>query len=170
MNNKEYKVNNVDELAKLVVSRLYLAEIRWELFDRYGHGMSLRESSDDYHHIYIMIPDDLAKEIEGIWTKKLKKYIREVSDLKLTMREFEMVGRLTIPGILKRLGYSGLKEQIAQKKASDEVIAERNRRNSSRIQIQRLAEKILSEMDRVPVPTYEYYKAQLTELVNMELE
>ena len=62
----------------------------------------------------------------------------------------ERVGRLTIPGMLKRLGMTGLKKQIkdAQTKIDNQMA--KNKRNYARKQARELAEKLMALRDKNP--------------------
>ena len=86
------------------------------------------------------LSERLGEAIADIWTTRLSRYSPKM----------ERVGRLTIPGMLKRLGMTGLKKQIkdAQTKIDNQMA--KNKRNYARNQARELAEKLTALQEKHP--------------------
>jgi len=93
-----------------------------------------------WHHNHYSLSEQLGEVLSDIWTEKLSRYSPRM----------ERIGRLSIPGMLKRLGMTGLKKQIkdAQTKIDNEQA--KRKRNNIRIRARELAVRLLELRQSYP--------------------
>lgn len=89
------------------------------------------------HHTNIEISVELGQMIDKIWTRKTGRY----SNTPIR------TGRLTIPGILKRLGQTDFKVQIDAEKKRQAEISQKNSRNYARRNIKDTSTKLTKTLD-----------------------
>lgn len=104
----------------------------------YGLQEANRNHSRGFvHSDYISLSMELGDLVDGVWTKKQARYGNYQ----------ERTGCLTIPGILKRLGNTTVKQQIADAEAAQQANDARNRRNYARRELKRLATEARKNLD-----------------------
>jgi hypothetical protein len=86
---------------------------------------------------YISLSMELGDMINDVWTKKTGRYGNYQ----------ERTGCLTIPGMLKRLGNTTVKQQIQEAEARQQANDARNRRNYARRELKRLATEARKQLD-----------------------
>ena len=113
-----------------------------------------------YRYNHRRLSERLGEALAGIWTEKLARYTTRM----------ERVGQLSIPGMLKRLGMTGLKKQIkdAQTKIDNQMA--KNKRNYARTQARELAEKLIVLEEKNPEVAWPASYGWLSEIVTMEME
>lgn len=101
---------------------------------------SLHESDGNrWNNTYIRLDFHLGEAIDAIWTKGTRGYYSSAK---------QRLGRMTIPGILKRLGETEVGGKIAAAKAEEKRRSEINGRNYHRREIQKAAKTLKEAVEK----------------------
>lgn len=92
----------------------------------------------------IALSNELGELLDGIWKTK-KRY---------DWSSPERTGYVTIPGMLKRLGNTSISKQIKDAQTAAKLLAEKNRRNYERREVNKLAKQIHKIMQDNPKITF----------------
>lgn len=83
---------------------------------------------------------ELGRAIKDVWSVRQRRY----------GGQFERVGNLSIPGMLRRLGMTGLSKKIAASEKAGRDASDKRRRNSVRRQARELAGRLIELIQQHP--------------------
>lgn len=155
-------LKNVDDMIKFVLSHTRYATKRWELHECGASGETVWYLKQQLHgrswySVDLNLSEELGKKLDEVWTKR--PAYRRASWNKRT-------GYLSLPGMLKRLGYD-IKNDLLIAKVMEKAELDRNLRNQHRREVRKLALQLL-EMTR----KYDdiIWPAQLEEMARIQEE
>lgn len=107
---------------------------------------------------YIDLSEELGEAIDATWTKRKGRYGNHLDN----------TGTVSIPTILKRLGYKGMDKEIAAATQREQDRIAKNKRNRARRQAKALAEQIVALMKNNPDVQFESDVFAIVEMVEEE--
>ncbi len=125
--------------------------------DKHGvYDWTLVEAGEGWHAKYIELSRELGAMIEAVWTKRPARYGSGE----------DLVGNLTIPGMLKRLGNTEVGQRIKAQKELEQRRAEKNSRNYARRELRKLAMEMEKHLESLGMSKY----SQVHNLAELEDE
>lgn len=130
-----------------------------------------QSAGDRYsHRRNIQLSDALGEQLVEVWTTKPSRYSSFIVTASGVsgLRVMDRVGRMTISGMLKRLGQGDLKDEIAEAKTAEEARIAKIHRNNVRSEARQLAAKLIQLMEQHPDVKLPTTLTKLAALVNEE--